>query len=89
MYKEKKCYYFCSSLLITLKLRVMKKINLFLAALAMVAFVACNNAKEETAQEETQTTEEVATEEPAQEEAAETAEADSAAEAETPAAEQK
>lgn len=51
----------------------MKKVNLFLAALAMVAFVACNNAAEETAAEET-TTEEVVAEEPAQDEAEETAE---------------
>ena len=38
----------------------MKKVSFFLSALAMVAFVACNNAAEEAAVEET--TEEVAEE---------------------------
>ncbi len=59
--------------LVNLNIRVMKKINLFLAALAMVAFVACNNAVDETATEET-ATEDVVAEEPATEEADETAE---------------
>ena len=39
----------------------MKKVSFFLSALAMVAFVACNNAAEEAAVEET--TEEVVAEE--------------------------
>jgi len=56
----------------------MKKVSFFLSALAMVAFVACNNAAEEAAVEET--TEEVAAEEAPAEEATEEA-AEEAAEA--------
>jgi hypothetical protein len=42
--------------------RIMKKVSLFLSALAMVAFVACNNAEEATMEVTEEVTEEVAEE---------------------------
>lgn len=50
---------------------IMKKVSFFLSALAMVAFVACNNAAEEATVEET--VEEVVVEEAPAEEASEEA----------------
>ena len=46
----------------------MKKVSLVFASLAMVAFVACNNAEEAPAVEETPVVEEVIVEEPVVEE---------------------
>jgi hypothetical protein len=50
----------------------MKKVSLFFASLAMVAFVACNNASEEAVVEETVVEETVVEEAPVVEEVVDT-----------------
>ena len=68
-----KDFYLCARSRITLfKSREMKKVSLFFASLAMVAFVACNNGAEETVEDATEETME--TTEETMEEAEEAAE---------------